>query len=161
LSATPITRDRRREQQQCRPMLAIQDLDLGGISDCLSHFAVSMLRQSAPMYLSMSGKLFSRFSQAAPNQRKSNGICRLGCVRESLSTTLAGPIFGALDLFGLREVKGRGNVNGSGRERPLHTASCGRLLLTGCYPGGSRVLESLCDAPNRCFLTSTNCWSCR
>jgi len=56
LSATPVTRNRRREQQQCRPMLPIQGLDLGGISFCPAHFAVSMLRQSARMDLSTSGE---------------------------------------------------------------------------------------------------------
>jgi hypothetical protein len=58
LSATTIARYRRREQQQRRPMLAIQDLDLGGISVCFTHFAVSMLRQSASMDLSMLENLF-------------------------------------------------------------------------------------------------------
>jgi len=57
LAATPVTRNRRREQQQCRPMLPIQGLDLGGISFRPAHFAVSMLRQSAPMDLSMSAEL--------------------------------------------------------------------------------------------------------
>jgi len=56
LSATPVTRNRRREQQQCRPMLSIQGLDLGGISFCPAHFAVSMLRQPERMDLSMSAE---------------------------------------------------------------------------------------------------------
>src|SRR5260370_958833 len=38
-------------------MLAIQGFDLGGISVFLTHFAVSMVRQSAAMVLSISGEL--------------------------------------------------------------------------------------------------------
>jgi hypothetical protein len=37
LTAPPVTRNRRREQQECRPMLPIQVLDLGGISFCPAH----------------------------------------------------------------------------------------------------------------------------
>ena len=74
LTATPVTRNRRREQQQCRPMLPIQDLDLGGISFRPAHFAVSMLRQSARMDLSMSAELLC---WAALNPGKSNGMYRL------------------------------------------------------------------------------------
>jgi hypothetical protein len=76
LSATPIARYRRCEQQQRRPMLAIEGIDLGSISVCPAHFAVSMLRQSARMDLSMPGELLC---QAALDPNKSNGMSRLDC----------------------------------------------------------------------------------
>jgi hypothetical protein len=45
-------------------MLAIQGLDLGGISFCRVHFAVSMLRQSERMDLSMSGELLRQLHES-------------------------------------------------------------------------------------------------
>src|SRR5580658_2069508 len=54
-------------------MLAIQDLDLGGISVYPGHFAVSMLRQSAPMDLSMSGELLSASARLHRTQRSPMG----------------------------------------------------------------------------------------
>jgi hypothetical protein len=41
LSATPLPRKRLGEEQECRPVLAIQELDLGGISVSSVHGAVS------------------------------------------------------------------------------------------------------------------------
>jgi hypothetical protein len=41
LSATPLSRNRLGEEQECRPVLAIQELDLGGISVSSVHVAVS------------------------------------------------------------------------------------------------------------------------
>jgi hypothetical protein len=41
LSATPLPRERLGEEQECRPVLAIEELDLGGISVSSVHGAVS------------------------------------------------------------------------------------------------------------------------
>ena len=41
LSAASFTRNRLGEEQECRPVLAIQELDLGGISVSSVHVAVS------------------------------------------------------------------------------------------------------------------------
>jgi hypothetical protein len=41
LGRDPIAGNRRREQQQRRPMPAIQDLDLSRVLVCSSHFAIS------------------------------------------------------------------------------------------------------------------------
>jgi len=42
LSATPFTRNPLGEEQERRPVLAIQELDLGGISVSSVHVAVSL-----------------------------------------------------------------------------------------------------------------------
>jgi hypothetical protein len=44
LGATPIAGNRRGEQQQCRSMPAIQDLDLSRVLTCSSHFAISNVK---------------------------------------------------------------------------------------------------------------------
>jgi hypothetical protein len=41
LSATPLSRNRLGEEQECLPVLAIQELDLGGISVSSVHVAAS------------------------------------------------------------------------------------------------------------------------
>ena len=53
LSTTAVARYGGREQQQGCPVLAVQNLNLVGISVSPAHVAVSMLRQSAEMNLSM------------------------------------------------------------------------------------------------------------
>jgi hypothetical protein len=51
-------------------MLAIQDLDLGDISVRLTHFAVSMLRQSAPKDLSRSSELLWHMGKDAAKPKQ-------------------------------------------------------------------------------------------
>jgi hypothetical protein len=58
LSATPVARYCGREQQQSRPVLAVQELNFIGFSVCAAHFAVSMLRQSARTNLSKVNQSF-------------------------------------------------------------------------------------------------------